>query len=444
MQIQRDIMTKLVAWKTSPRRKPLLLKGVRQCGKSWVLHQFGQMHFSNVLTFNFDENPELSSFFEGSLEPRRILSALSSYARAKIVPQETLIVFDEIQLCSQALNSLKYFCEDAPEYAVATAGSLLGITIGHKGGFPVGKVDMLELTPCSFKEYLRAADASLAEYIETVELKPLISAFAVRLTERFQEYLTLGGLPEVLSTFIDTHDIWEGDRVLKNVLAAYESDFLNHVPEYEISKVAQIWKSIPVQFAKENRKFIYGEVRKGARARDLEDALMWLLYASMVQKVEVAKVPEIPLLASVDRKAFKLYPCDVGVLRKLAKIEPIMTLQSRDIFTDFKGRFVENYVLEQLRTMNFDPICYWYNQSGEAEVDFLVQTDFDVVPIEVKSGTCLNAKSLKTFREKFQPKLAIRASLQNLRLDNGLLNIPLYLLSELPRFLEEIRGSNEI
>ncbi len=442
MQISRDIVQNLDTWKNSTRRKPLLLKGVRQCGKSWVLNHFGQSRFSNVVSLNFDKDPELNGFFEGSYEPRRILSALSAYTHEKILPQETLLIFDEIQACPRALNSLKYFCEDASEYAIAAAGSLLGLTLAHKGGFPVGKVEILELTPCSFKEYLRAVDAPLADYVEALALEPVLKPFEVRLTERFREYLTFGGLPEVLSTFIDTQDVWAADQVLDEVLQAYESDFSKNVPPHDIPKLGLIWKSIPEQFAKENRKFIYGEVRSGARAKDLEDALSWLLNASMVRKIDLAEVPEVPLLASTDRKTFKLYPCDVGVLRKLTKISPLVTLHSKDVFSDFKGRFAENYVVEQLCAAGVDPICYWFNPAGIAEVDFLIQSDHLVIPVETKSGLSLNAKSLKTFRQKYHSQLAIRTSMQNLRFDDGLLNLPLYLLSELPRYLKLIGDGN--
>ncbi len=444
MQISRDIMTQLAAWKTSPRRKPLLLRGMRQCGKSWVLDEFGSRSFQNTVHLNFDKDTALHDIFETNYDPSRILQELRAYKGVRILPQETLLVFDEIQACPRALNSLKYFCEDASEYAIAAAGSLLGVKLAKGIGFPVGKVDMLDLHPCSFKEYLRAVDESVADYIGTIPLEPLNRAFTTRLEGYFREYLAWGGLPEVLSTYIDTKDFVRTEAVIEDIVRAYEGDFGKYAEPRDVAKIQLIWDALPNQFAKDNRKFIYGEVKAGARARELEDALMWLINADLVKKVMCASVPELPLLATADRKTFKLYSSDVGLLRHLAKLAPEKVFLNKDVFSNFRGHLVENYVLQQLETLRFDPVCYWYNQSGEAEVDFLVQTDFDVVPIEVKSGTCLNAKSLRTFREKFKPKLAIRASLQNLCLDNGLLNIPLYLLSELPRFLKEIRGWNEI
>ncbi len=437
MKIERDILKALQEWKNSPCRKPLLLKGVRQCGKSWVLSEFGRRNFTNVVKLNFDRDSRLSSFFEGSYDPKRILNDLSIYTHEEIRPEETLLIFDEIQTCSRALNSLKYFCEDAPEYAIAAAGSLLGITLARSEGFPVGKVDIMELFPCSFKEYLRAVDEPLANYIETIPLEPLPDAFAEKLSYYFRTYLALGGMPEVLSTYLDTNNLAAADHVTDSILQSYEADFAKHIPTRDISKLFLIWKSIPVQFAKENRKFLYGEVKSGARARDLEDALEWLMNAALVKKVMMAEVPEMPLLASADRKTFKLYPCDVGILRKLAELPPNVIVQSQDIFSTFKGKLAENYVLEQLSALGITPICYWYNSSGLSEVDFLIQAEGQVIPIEVKSGLSLSAKSLRVFREKYHPNILVRTSMQNLRKDDNLLNIPLYLLSELPRLLHD-------
>lgn len=439
MQIERDILNDLVQWKDSKYRKPLLLKGVRQCGKSWILKYFGNNFFSDYVEFNFEKHPELVSFFDGPYDVTRILTNLNAYSGHRIVPQETLVIFDEVQLCPRALNSLKYFCEDAPEYSIAAAGSLIGLAVAKEEGFPVGKVDIKEMTPCSFKEYLRVVDPVLAEYVSQIPLEPLAEAFTVKLSNYFMEYLAVGGMPAVITAFLENHDIWEAEQTLDSVLQAYESDFSKHISPTDIPKLFMIWYSIPSQFAKENRKFIYGEVRKGARAKDLEDALQWLIKASMVNKVELAEIPEIPLTAVADRKTFKLYPSDVGVLRKLAKLSPSVILNSQNIFNDFKGRLVENFVLEQLRAMKYSPVCYWYNSTGKAEVDFLIQDDEIVIPVEAKSGLSLNAKSLKIYKERFNPIIAVRISMKNLHLDDNLLNVPLYLLGELPRLLKIAR-----
>ena len=442
MEIQRDITSQLLEWKKSPRRKPLLLKGVRQCGKSWALEQFGKRCFNNYVVFNFEKTPELEELFSDSYDPLRLLTALSAHCGQRILPEETLVIFDEIQLCPRALNALKYFCEDAPQYAIAAAGSLLGISLASKEGFPVGKVTILEMHPCSFHEYLRVAAPSLAEYLGNVTLTAIPAVLSAKLETHLREYLTVGGLPEVLDCFLESHDIWKADIILDSILQTYENDFSKHIPARDIPKLHLIWKSIPEQFARENRRFLYGEVRSGARAKDLEDALQWLQDASLVHKVACAEVPEMPLLASIDRKAFKLFPTDVGVLRKLAKLPPATILNSQDLFADFQGRLTENYVLEQLASLGISPICYWYNPVGKAEVDFLIQEDDLVVPIEVKSGHSRNAKSLKTFRATYRPPIAVRTSRNNLRLDDGLLNLPLYLLGEMPRLLKLARTQN--
>ena len=439
MQIERDITKRLLDWKTSPRRKPLLLKGVRQCGKTWLLNHFGKEHFVSVAYFNFDRQSDLSALFEGSYDPKQLLLSLSAYCGQQFLPQETLIIFDEIQLCPRALNSLKYFCEESPEYAIAAAGSLIGLSlVNQHSGFPVGKVDIMELSPCSFREYLNAANPALARYISTVPLAPINDAFASKLSVYLREYLTIGGLPAAICAFLETHDLSITENELDSIMDAYQSDFSKHIQYADITKLHLLWQAIPAQFARENRRFFYNEVRAGARAKDLEDAMQWLINASMVQKVDCAQEPSFPLSASADRKIFKLYPTDVGILRKLARIQSGVSINSPDLFSDFRGRLTENFVLEQLYAMQFSPICYWFNAGGRAEVDFLIQHKDQVIPVEVKSGLSLTAKSLKVYRERYRPKLAIRTSMQNLRYDDGLLNIPLYLISELPRFLADI------
>lgn len=435
MKIERHLIKDLVKWQNSPRRKPLIIQGVRQCGKTWLLENFGKQYFSNMIYFNFEKNQDLSSFFENSYDPQQILLNLSAYAGQKILPNETLIIFDEIQSCPRALNSLKYFCELTPEYVIASAGSLLGISLASQVGFPVGKVDFLELTPCTFKEYLHAVDPMLAEYTQSAPLSPIPEAFANRLSSYLREYLTFGGMPEAMSTFIETRDIEATEKVLDNIIIAYESDFAKHIPTSDIPKLSMIWNSIPAQFARETTRFIYGEVRKGARAKDLEDALQWLINASMVNKVELVECPELPLKAHLHRKSFKLYTTDVGILRKLASLSPAVLLNNQDIFADFKGRIVENFVAQQLYAMGIKPICYWTNPTGRAEVDFLIQDEDIIIPIEVKSGLNVTAKSLKTYREKYSPKISVRTSMLNLKLDDSLLNLPLYLIGEMPRIL---------
>ena len=439
MKIERSLFQELVKWKNSTRRKPLILNGVRQCGKTWLLKEFGARAFHDVIYLNFERDGNLASFFQGSYEPTVILRNLSAYTGRAIAPDGTLLIFDEIQRCPRALNSLKYFCEETPEYAVASAGSLLGLSLASTEGFPVGKVDFLELTPCTFFEYLRTVNPQLGEYVTQLPLAPIPEAFAEKLGGYLREYLTFGGMPAVLSEFIESRDLEKTEEELAAVISAYESDFSKHIPAKDIPKLYLIWNSIPVQFARENRKFVYSEVRPGARAKDLEDALQWLINASMVIQVKNVETPEIPLKAYENRKTFKLYTSDVGVLRRLANLPPGALLNNLDVFSGFKGKLAENFVLQQLHALKFDPISYWTNTAGRAEVDFLIQDGAAVVPVETKSGLNLKAQSLRTYREKYHPAVSVRTSMSNLRMDNGLLNIPLYLMSEFPRLLKSAR-----
>ncbi len=443
MQIERNMVKNLLEWKISSRRKPLLLKGVRQCGKTWILKHFGEKYFANMVEFNFDKDPGLTSFFSGTYDTKRIISQLSAYSGKKIVPNETLVLFDEIQTCPNALYALKYFCEDAPEYAIAAAGSLIGLALSAKNkiGFPVGKVDIRELTPCSFDEYLCAVDPVMHDYVKTIPLEPLADPFCGKLSAYLSEYLTIGGMPAAITAFLETHDWNIVEQELDSILQAYEADFSKHAESCDVQKLMQIWHSIPAQFARENRRFIFGEVRHGARAKDLEDALQWLISASMVQKVCAVSSPEYPLMAVMEKNTFKLYPSDVGILRKLARISATVIANNQDFFSGFQGRLTENLVLEQFYALGINPVCYWYNRKGQAEVDFLIQLDNRIVPVEAKSGLNVKAKSLKCYRDNHHPQLAIRASMKNLRLDDGLLNIPLYLLGELPRLLELAKTS---
>lgn len=436
MKITRTLFQDMVAWKKAPNRKPLIVNGVRQCGKTWILKEFGKKEFASALYFNFERDPGLSAFFEGVLAPRAIIRKLEIYVATEIVPEKTLLIFDEIQTCPRALTSLKYFCEEAPEYFIAAAGSLLGISLTRGTSFPVGKVDFLDLAPCSFREFLQAAEPSLARYVGEIGLEPVPLPFADRLSDYLRQYLAFGGMPEVLSCWLEKHDIEETQNRLEAVIRAYESDFSKHIPARDTPKLYGIWKSVPAQFAHENKRFFYGEVRKGARAKDLEDAMQWLLNASMIHRVPQVNLPDLPLAAHADRKIFKLYLADVGVLRELAELPPGPILNSSDVFQDFHGRLAENYVLQQLNAMRFSPVCYWVNDSGASEVDFLIQNDSAVIPVETKSGMNVKAKSLRVYREKYDPVLSVRTSMQNLRLYSGLLNIPLYLMGEFPRLLK--------
>lgn len=426
--IERFILKDLVAWQRSPYRKPLILRGVRQCGKTWILNEFGKRYFENTAYFNFERQNLLGEVFSGELAPKRILFELGTLARQKIIPGKTLIIFDEIQACPRALTALKYFCEETPEYHITAAGSLLGIALTAPDGFPVGKVNFLELAPCSFAEYLQAADSSLFEYTNSIVLpEPIPGIFEERLSKYLNEYMTIGGMPAVVDSYLTDHDINQSENIQEEILKTYELDFSKHAPIKDIPKLFLLWQSIPQQLAHENARFIYGEVKNGARAKDLEDALRWLERANLIHRITRIEKPEIPLIAYEDRKSFKLYLADVGLLRKLAQIPASSILVNPDIFREYRGRLAENFVLQQLSALGVSPIHYW-TSGNMAEVDFVIQDNADVLPVEVKSGLNVKAKSLKVYREKYTPPQALRFSMQNLKLDNGLLNIPLYLI----------------
>lgn len=428
--IERFILKELIAWKDMKGRKPLVLRGVRQCGKTWLLKEFGKRCFDDIAYFNFEQQNLLADVFAGELAPKQILLELSTVARKKIEPEKTLIIFDEIQECPRALTALKYFCEECPEYAVAAAGSLLGITLSSPAGFPVGKVSFLDLTPCSFEEYLRTVEPELYEYAASVKtVSPVNAILAERLTKRLNEYLVLGGMPAVLSSFIDHRDIQEAETIQDEILRTYELDFSKHAPTKDIPKLFLLWKSIPAQLARENVRFVYGEAKVGARAKDLEDALRWLQEAGLVCRVSRIEKPESPLAAHEDRKSFKLYLTDTGLLRRLAMIPAESVLINQDIFREYKGRLAENFVLQQLTAAKVHPVYYW-TSGNMAEVDFVIQQDTHIIPVEVKSGLNVRAQSLKVYRDKYTPDYALRFSMQNLKKDDGLLNIPLYLIGQ--------------
>lgn len=434
--MKRLLMKQLLKWKESSRRKPLILRGVRQCGKTWLLKEFGRLHYEKTAYFNFENQPRLKNTFAGALDIDRILMDLSALHGGKITKGKTLIIFDEIQECPEALNSLKYFCEEASEYHIAAAGSLLGITISGQKGFPVGKVNFLNLYPFSFNEFLNAVDNELAEYVNNISsLSPLSDAIAERLEHYFRDYLTLGGMPEVIASWKSEHDYNESELVQQEILESYELDFAKHAPKNDIPKLFLLWNSIPVQLARENGKFIYGEVKSGARARDLEDALRWLQEAGLVYKVNRIDKPAIPPMAYIDHKFFKLYLFDTGLLRKIAKVQTASIITEPDIFGEFKGRLAENFVLQELRCSQDSELYYW-TSGNLAEVDFIMQHQQDLLPIEVKSGTNVKSKSLQIYREKYKPPCALRLSLLNLHYAKGLLNVPLYLVHQLPALLK--------
>lgn len=427
MKLERDIHQKLIEWKNASQRKPLLLQGARQVGKTWSLKAFGKEEFENTAYFNFDEQPEIKQFFSSSKDIGRIIQNLGMVYGKAILPGKTLLIFDEIQECNAALNSLKYFCENGPEYAVACAGSLLGVTLSRGASFPVGKVDFLNIYPLSFSEFLLADDALLASYLDQIDnISPIPDIFFNRLIEKFKMFFISGGMPEAVVALLEKKDIEFTQQILKSISDAYTLDFSKHVENKDIPKLGFIWSSIPSQLARENKKFLYQAIKTGARAREYEDALLWLSQAGLVYKVYRNTKPLLPLSAYDDLAAFKIYLLDVGLLRRLSFLDPVAIKEGNRLFVEFKGALSENFVLQSLVRQFESPPRYW-TSGNKAEIDFLVQYENAIIPVEVKSDVSITGKSLTIYNKEFQPEIRIRYSLKNLKYDEGLLNIPLFM-----------------
>nr|WP_308582408.1 ATP-binding protein [uncultured Gardnerella sp.] len=446
--MKRLIMSKLLAWKNSPYRKPLILKGVRQVGKTWVLKEFGKLYYKNIAYFNFDENKEYKQFFETTKNVERILQNLMLASGQKIEPENTLIIFDEVQDCPEVINSMKYFCENAPQYHVACAGSLLGITLAKPSSFPVGKVNFMQINPMTFTEFLLAnGDENLAKFIEQIDkIEPIPDAFFNPLYEKLKMYYVTGGMPESVLMWAKARDVNAMQDTLFEIITAYERDFAKRPNVSEFPKISMIWNSIPSQLARENKKFLYKVVKNGARAREYEDALQWLVSAQLVYKIYRNTAPSLPIAAYDDVSAFKIYLADVGLLRRLAKLAPTAFSEGNRLFTEFKGALTENYVLQALLTQFEVTPRYWSQTNPPYEVDFLIQRENDIFPVEVKSEANINSRSLKKFKELFpnQTKLRIRFSLNNLKLDDDMLNIPLFMADYTDKLIELALKENNL
>ena len=433
--MHRDLMSELVNWKEKKDRKPLILKGARQVGKTWLLKEFGVLCFSDVCYINF-EKTDLSDIFEGELDPARIIDYLSAIHGKKIEPETTLIIFDEIQELPRALTSLKYFAEEAPQYVICGAGSHLGIAL-HKGtSFPVGKVDLLELYPMGFKEFLIAdGQENLSAFVRDNPDGPIPSAVAERLTDKLKQYFILGGMPRVVQKWIDNHDYSETEQIQKEILDNINDDFSKHIPSGVSVKVKYVWESIPSQLARGNRKFVYGLVREGARAREYEIALLWLRDMGFAYPVYRVEKPGVPLRSYEDIKSFKLFMFDIGLLSYMSALSPGLMARNGAMFTEFKGALTEQYIFGELQKVKgIRSINYWTSK-GIAEVDFVVSTDSNIIPVEVKAGEDLKAKSLKKYREDYTPEMSVRTSMAGLRRDVGLQNIPLYAFFNFNRYI---------
>jgi hypothetical protein len=436
--MERTLIQKLVEWKEKSNRKPLILKGVRQCGKTYLLKEFGKRCYENCAYFNFEENDALKTVFEKDYDTKRILFELGLYFGKTIEPGKTLMILDEIQECGRAITAMKYFCENAPEYHIVCAGSLLGIALQKQLSFPVGKVDFLTLYPMSFSEFLRATDGDiLADFVNHFQKgDALPDVVGEKLANYLRQYYITGGMPEVVSVWCDTHSMEEVEAVQQTIINSYELDFAKHAPAKDFPKLSAIWRSIPEQLAKENTKFIFSHVKKGWRSKDLEDALEWLIGAGLVYKICKIEKPFIPLSSYADDTAFKLYLADVGILRKLSKLPYEVVLDATPNYREFKGSMTENYVLCEL-LKSVDDTAYYWSSGNTAEVDFVIQCGKDIVPIEVKSEKNVKARSLAEYRKKYEPRYAVKTSMRNETDGEEVLNIPLYMVSAMKNFMKK-------
>ena len=433
----RVAMERLLKWKAGKRRKPLIIEGARQVGKTWLMKEFGKSAYRDTVYINFDSNSRMAELFASDLDTDRLIMGLELYAGRKIDSDNTLLIFDEVQEVPRALASLKYFYENAPQYHIVCAGSLLGIALHEGTSFPVGKVDFLKLYPLSFKEFLMATEKErFAELLDMQDFD-MIASFRQTYIDALKQYYFVGGMPEAVQSFAENKDFNEVRDIQKRILAAYEQDFSKHAPHEIVPKIRMLWNSIPSQLAKENKKFLYGLVREGARAKEYETAIMWLSDCGLVYKVSRVNQAGMPLKAYEDLKAFKLFMVDVGLLGCMTGLRQRTLLDGNDLFTEFKGALTEQYVCQQLKTIEDLGIYYYTNDRGSCEVDFVVDTGERIVPVEVKAEVNLRAKSLKTYQERFSPEISVRTSMADFKKEAWLVNLPLYGIEQLAKLAED-------
>lgn len=425
MVIARDILETFKKWKESKGRKPILIEGARQIGKTWVMEEFGRQCYEHYAKFDFDEQQELVSVFQMTKDPHRIIKELELFADVPLQPEKTLIIFDEIQECEEALNSLKYFCENAPEYHIIAAGSLLGVAVKKKHmKMPVGKVSVFRMYPLTFREFLRAADPALFEYAEGIkEIKHLPEIILNKLKVEYKRFMVCGGMPEAASTLLDGAGMASVDKTLQDILDLYELDFAKYADPREITRIRLLWHSLPSQLAKENRKFLYKVIRSGARSKDYEDALEWLKDAGMIYQIYNISKPGMPLTAYQEIDAFKIYACDTGILRRLAKLPADIIVSSTSNYVEFKGALAENAALQSLVTIADDMPSYWSSQS-KSEIEFVIQIGNEIIPIEVKAESNISGRSIGVYNEKYAPNYRCRFSMLNLQFNGNLMSCP--------------------
>ena len=441
MEIRRDIIEQFKAWKNTPERKPILLKGARQIGKTWAMETFGREAFDYYVKFDFDRQPELKSVFQISKNPERIIKELALYTEVPIIAGQTLIIFDEIQECEEALNSLKYFYEDAPQYHIIAAGSLLGVAVKRRSmTVPVGKVNMIRMYPVTFREFLRAADERTFQYIEDLHTAERLPEIILnKLKTEYRRYLICGGMPEAVISLLDNKGMEAVEQVLQDILDLYELDFSKYATPRDIPRIHAIWHSLPSQLAKENRKFIYKVIKQGARSKDYEDALLWLEDAGMIYRTFNITKPALPLSAYKETTAFKVYACDCGLLRRLARLPATVILNPNANYTEFKGSMAENAVLQSIKPLLNNDIPHYWSPDSRAEIEFIIQWGENIIPIEVKAENCINGRSLSVYTERYKPTKRIRFSFLNLQYNQGLLSCPTPMADWFYRFLPEVQ-----
>ena len=433
--MKRFLMDELVEWKDSAKRKPLLLQGARQVGKTWLMQEFGSQYFDNVAYINFDRNEQAKSIFDGDFKTERILIAINALTGVRIEPEKTLIILDEVQEAPRAISSLKYFCENAREYAIIASGSFLGIAMHAGISYPVGKVDLKTLYPMSFREFLLANEVSNLLSVLDDELYDIAAIFSSDYEMWLKRYLYIGGMPEVVADFVEHHDFTSVRRLQKDILAMYETDFGKHASGNELEKIRLVWGSIATQLGKDNKKFVFGDITPGARAATFENAIQWLCDNGLVYKLSSVSAPRMPLKAYEVFNNFKLYLVDVGLLGAMTDLPASIVLDGSDIFVEFKGAMAEQYAMQQLKS-DTDLHPFFFRKTQYNEIDFVVQSDRDIVPVEIKAGNNLRSRSLLAYCKEYEPRKAIRCSLHKYHEDDPITELPLYAMANIEKVIK--------
>ena len=445
MKIERDIINLFKAWKEAPDRKPILLKGARQIGKTWAMESFGKECFKYCVKFDFDRQPELKSLFEITKDPKRLIKELTLYCEQPIIAGETLVIFDEIQECEEAFNSLKYFCDEAPQYHIIAAGSLLGVAVKKRRmTVPVGKVKIINMFPVTFKEFLRASDVRTYEYINSLdEIRHLPEIIMNKLRTEYRRYQVSGGMPEAIVSLLEDKGVGEVESTLQGILDLYELDFAKYAEPREIPRIHAVWHSLPVQLSKENRKFVWKVIKTGARSKDYEDALLWLEDAGMIHRIFSISKPGMPLSAYEETDAFKVYACDCGLLRRLAHLPATVVTDPIANYTEFKGAMAENAVLQSIMPLLDDQKPYYWTSPGTAEVEFVIQWDDEIIPVEVKAENNISGNSLAVYTKKYSPRYRMRFSMLNLQYNDRMLSSPAPLAGWMDKWMTLLRSVTE-